>query len=298
LDDIVHLRPDRAYLLYGGGGEHVEIVPVEDLEVGNFVSVRTGDKVPADGIIISGSSEIDESSLTGEARPVDVKVGDTVSAGTINVGLTHLIVRITSSSEDSAVSRLIRLVEEAQTNSSPTEKIVDSFARSYTPLVLLVASVMCTVPWLIDGAELGRYWTLNGLILVVVACPCALTISTPVTYAAGLTATAQKGVLVKGGAHLEALGCVRTVLFDKTGTLTEGKFKFTHLDTVGTHFSRREVLRLLAIMESPSSHPLAATLVQAAKDEGIDTSKTRSGDKTFYSQRSYNTKRRGSHRHP
>ena len=114
---------------------------------------------------------------------------------------------------------------------------------------------------------------------MVIACPCALTISTPVTHAAGLAATAQRGVLVKGGAHLEALGCVGTILFDKTGTLTEWKFKLAHLDTVGTHVSRQEVLRLLAIMESPSSHPLAATLVQAAIDEGIDTSKTPLGDK-------------------
>jgi len=270
LDDIVHLRPDRANLLNNGedGGEQVEIIPVEDLEVGNLVSVRTGDKVPADGVVTSGSSQIDESSLTGEAKPIDRKVGDVVSAGTINVGHTRLIVRTTSSSEDSAVSRLIRLVEEAQSNRSPTENIVDSFARSYTPVVVVIAFFMCTIPWL-AGRETGRYWTLNGLILVVIACPCALTISTPVTYAAGLAATAQKGILVKGGARLEALGCVRTVLFDKTGTLTEGKFKLTQLETVGDKTTREEVLRLLATMEAPSSHPLAATLVDAAKKEGV-----------------------------
>jgi len=276
LDDIVHLRPDRANLLEdeggSGGGEHVEIVSVEDLEVGSRVSVRTGDKVPADGVVISGSSQIDESSLTGEARPVDRKEGDSVSAGTINVGLTRLIVRTTSSSEDSAVSRLIRLVEEAQSNRSPTEKIVDSFARSYTPVVVGIALIISTIPWLIGGKEVGRHWTLNGLILVVIACPCALTISTPVTYAAGLAAAAQKGILVKGGAKLEALGCVRTVLFDKTGTLTEGKFKLKHLETVGNSKTREEVLRLLATMEAPSSHPLAATLVDAAKNEGVKMS--------------------------
>ena len=135
-------------------------------------------------------------------------VGNTVSAGTIDVGLARLIVRTTSFSEDSAVSRLIRLVKEAHTNRSPTEKIIDLFARSYTPLVVLVASDICTVPWKIDCTELGQYWTLNDLIFAVIACPCALTISTPVTHAAGLAATAQRGVLVKDGARLEALGCV------------------------------------------------------------------------------------------
>jgi len=148
---------------------------------------------------------------------------------------------------------------------------VDAFARSYTPVVICAAILMCTIPWFF-GVEIGRKWALNGLIVVVIACPCALTISTPVTYAAGLAATAQRGIIVKGGARLEALGSVKTIVFDKTGTLTEGKFRLLHLDTIGENKTRKEVLELLALMEGPSSHPLAATLVNAARSEGVEVS--------------------------
>jgi len=267
LADIVNLRPEHANLIHSSSGE-VTIVPACDLPVGSLVSVRTGDKIPADGIVIEGNSLIDESSLTGEARPIDKRINDNVSGGTINIGTTRIVVRTTVSAEDSAVSRLIRLVEEAQSNKSPTEKIVNLFARSYTPVVVCLAFLMCTIPW-IQGIETGRYWTINGLIIIVIACPCALTISTPVTYAAGLAATAKKGILVKGGSRLEALGCVKTVFFDKTGTLTEGKFQLSNFETVGNYRNREEALKYLAMIEAPSSHPLAAALVKAAKMEGV-----------------------------
>jgi len=145
---------------------------------------------------------------------------------------------------------------------------VDKFARRYTPFVLSIALALCTVPWLFSE-ELGRYWMLKGLIIIVIACPCALTISTPVTYSAGLAAAAQRGIIIKGGNKLEALGNVKTVLLDKTGTITTGLFELSHLEVVGNSKSRKEVLELLAIMEAPSSHPLSACLVSAAKEEGI-----------------------------
>ena len=267
LDDIIHLRPEHANYIDQNSGE-IKIVPVNDLDIDDLVSVRMGDKIPTDGVVVEGFSQIDEASLTGESRPIDKGVGDVVSGGTINVGNTRLVVRATALVEDSAVSRLIRLVEESASNRSPTEQLVDAFARSYTPTVIFVAVLLCTIPWF-WGVEMGRKWSLNGLIIIVIACPCALTISTPVTYAAGLAATAQKGIIVKGGAKLEALGKVKTIVFDKTGTLTEGKFRFIDLKLVGKKRTRREVLELLAIMEGPSSHPLAATLVHAAKEEGV-----------------------------
>jgi len=267
LDEIINMRPDHANLIDQDTGD-IDIVAVDELEIGDLVNVRMGDKIPSDGVIVEGETQIDESSLTGESMSLNKVVGDAVSGGTINVGRTRIIVRITASVEDSAVSRLIRLVEESNTNRSPTEQLVDAFARSYTPSVIAVAILMSTLPWFF-GVEVGRRWTLNGLIIVVIACPCALTISTPVTYAAGLAATAQKGVIVKGGAKLEALGNVKKIIFDKTGTLTEGKFKLIDLKTIGGKKSRSKVLELLAIMEGPSSHPLAATLVNAAKDEDV-----------------------------
>ena len=267
LSEIVQLRPDHANLIHPETKEIV-IVPAEEVPVGSLISVRTGDKVPADGVVVEGTSSLDESSLTGESVPVSKTVDDTVSGGSINIGSTQLVVRTTSSVDDSTVSRLIRLVEEAQANRSPTEKMVDGFARAYTPVVVLLALIMATIPW-INGSDAGREWTMNALIIIVIACPCALTISTPVTYAAGLAATAQRGIVVKGGASLEALGSVDTVVIDKTGTITEGKFSVTHLEQVGETRPRKEMLKLLALMEAPSSHPLSATLVRAAKNEGV-----------------------------
>jgi Cd2+/Zn2+-exporting ATPase len=150
--------------------------------------------------------------------------------------------------------------------------MVDRFARVYTPIVIVVALSMCTIPWLVDR-EMGRKWMMNGLIIIVIACPCALTISTPVTYAAGLTAAARRGIIVKGGCHLESLGNVKTVVLDKTGTITWGKFRLVELVITCDTFKRREALELLAVMESHSSHPLSATLVNAAHAEGVSIPK-------------------------
>ena len=267
LDSILNLRPDYANLISSTHGE-IKIIPANQLRIGSLVIVRTGDKVPSDGFVVEGSSCVDESSLTGESLPIQKKVNDNVSGGTINIGNTRLIVKTTSSVENSAVSRLIRLVEESASNRSPTEQIVNTFAKSYTPTVIFIAILMCTIPWFF-GKELGRQWTLNGLILIIIACPCALTISTPVTYAAGLAAAAKSGIVIKGGASLEALGSVNTIIFDKTGTLTGGKFNLIHLNAVGDLMERQDMLKLLASLEASSNHPLAAALLRAAKDEGI-----------------------------
>jgi Cd2+/Zn2+-exporting ATPase len=267
LSAIVQLRPESANLIHPQSGEII-VVPARVVPEGALVIVRTGDKIPCDGVVIEGQSTVDASSLTGESRPVRKAVNDDVSGGTINSGNMQLLVRTTASADDSAVARLIRLVEEAQANRSETEKLVDEFARIYTPIVVLSALIMCTVPWA-WGREIGNQWTHNGLVLIVVACPCALIISTPVSYVAGLAATAQRGVLIKGGAHLEALGLVKHICFDKTGTLTQGKFKMLHLSVVGEAKSRPEVLEFLSLVEERASHPLAQALVDAARREGV-----------------------------
>jgi len=272
LSAIVQLRPERANLIDVESGDII-IVPAAALSVGSFVLVRTGDKIPCDGVVVDGTSAVDESSLTGESRPVRKGPDDKVSGGTINIGTTPLRVKNVSTANDSAVSRLIQLVEEAQANRSPTEKMVDRFAKIYTPIVVLLAFSMCTFPWL-AGNEAGKYWTKLGLITIVIACPCALIISTPITYVAGLAATAQRGIIVKGGAHLEALGRVKKIAFDKTGTLTQGKFALLHLNILGDRFSREEVMEYLALMESPSSHPLAIALVQATRNENVTVNKS------------------------
>lgn len=267
LSSIIQLRPDKAHIVHPSTKELV-VVPASVVPVGAIVSVKSGEKIPCDGIVVEGQSTVDESSLTGESRPVLKGVDQEVSGGTVNCGLAQLVVRTTCTAENSAVSRLIRLVEEAQANRSETEKLVDEFAKIYTPVIVLAAILMVSVPWAF-GPETGRFWTNNGLILMVVACPCALIISTPVSYVAGLAATAQKGVLIKGGAYLEALGLVKTICFDKTGTLTTGEFALLHLDLVGERFNRREILQYLFLMEERASHPMAQSILKAAKNENV-----------------------------
>ena len=267
LTSIVKLKPERANLIQPKTKELI-IVPATSVPVGAMVAVKSGDKIPCDGVVIEGKSTVDESSLTGESRPVKKSPGDEVSGGTVNCGNTQIVVRTNRTSDDSAVSRLIRLVEEAQANRSETEKIVDSFAKVYTPIVVFSALAMCTIPWY-WGDEIGRDWMARGLSLIVIACPCALVISTPIAYVAGLAATAQNGVLVKGGAYLEALGQLKHVCFDKTGTLTVGEFNLLKLDVFGTKASREEVLQYLALMEDRATHPLAKSLVDGVKAEGV-----------------------------
>jgi len=273
LSVILQLRPERANLIHPKTGEII-VVPVGLVPVGALVSVKAGDKIPCDGVVMEGHSTVDESSLTGESRPVRKGLNDLVSGGTINSGNTQMTVQTIASAEDSAVARLIRLVEEAQANRSDTEKLVDEFARIYTPLIVSAAISMCTIPWA-WGHEIGAKWTELGLVLIVIACPCALIISTPVSYVAGLAATAQRGVLVKGGAHLEALGMVTTVCFDKTGTLTQGKFQLVHFAIINDSMSRKEALEYLVLMEDRASHPLAWALIEGAQKEGVKIPKGR-----------------------
>ena len=201
LSSIAKLRPERARVRDDETKKY-HIVPATSVPVGSIVVVPTGDKIPCDGVIVEGTSTLDESSLTGESRPIRKSIGDTVCGGTINSGRTQLVVKTTSLADDSAVARLIRLVEDAQTNRSPTELFIDEFAKLYTPAVVMTAISMCTFPWMISPS-VGREWTRMGLVTIVIACPCALIISTPVTYVAGIAAAAQKGIVVKGGVHLE-----------------------------------------------------------------------------------------------
>mmetsp|Transcript_12962 Transcript_12962/g.18104 ORF Transcript_12962/g.18104 Transcript_12962/m.18104 type:complete len:1240 (-) Transcript_12962:140-3859(-) len=266
LSNIVQLRPEHANLIHPAT-QDIMTVPATSVPIGAFVSVRFGDKIPCDGIVMEGHSTVDESTLTGESRPVRKRPTSKVSGGTINTGVTPLKICTTSTVENSAVARLIRLVEEAQANRSPTEKLVDEFARRYTPVVLLAALLMCTIPWAF-GSETGRLWTHNGLVLIIVACPCALIISTPVSYVAALAATAQRGIVIKGGAHLEALGLVKKIAFDKTGTLTAGDFALLQLEVIGdSSRTRQQVLQYLSKIESNAAHPLSQALVKAAQNE-------------------------------
>ncbi|KAL7547302.1 hypothetical protein ACHAWF_010623 [Thalassiosira exigua] len=271
LSAMVRLRPERANVL-NPVTKDIVVLPASAVALGALVSVRTGDKIPCDGIVVEGTSTVDESSLTGESRPVKKSIGMSVSGGTINSGNCQLLIKTTATSNNSAVARLIRLVEEAQMNRSDTEKFVDAFAKLYTPVVVLAAFCMVTIPWAF-GSEVGIFWAKNGLITIVIACPCALIISTPVVYVAGLAATAQMGVLVKGGQYLETLGRTKVIAFDKTGCLTQGVFAMIHFEVIGQKRPRNEVLGYLALMEAPASHPLSDAIVKGAENEQVEVPK-------------------------
>lgn len=213
---LMELAPDLALLANGE-----RWVSVSTLQVGDRVRVRPGHRIPADGVIVSGSSAIDESPVTGESLPIEKVPRDTVFAGTLN-GQGVLTVEVQRVAEDSTVARIKRLIEEAQTQRAPAQRFVDRFARVYTPIVVSLAVLLATVPPLLGLGDLST-WTYRALVMLVISCPCALVISTPVTLVSALARAASAGVLIKGGRHLESLATVRAIAFDKTGTLTVGR---------------------------------------------------------------------------
>jgi Cd2+/Zn2+-exporting ATPase len=239
-------------------------VPAASLAVGDLIVVRPGDRIPADGEIVDGSSEIDESPVTGESTPKRKGKSDNVFAGTISTDGV-LKVWVTATAEDNTIARVVRLVEEAQESKAPTERFIDRFSRYYTPGVLVVGALVAILPPLLFGAEWSE-WIYKGLAILLIGCPCALVISTPAAVAAGLSAGARRGMLMKGGAVLEGFGNVNAVAFDKTGTLTEGKPVVTDVIPYGR--TEGEVLSMAAALEQGSSHPLAvAILAKATADK-------------------------------
>ncbi|EIM29126.1 heavy metal translocating P-type ATPase [Microvirga lotononidis] len=262
IQNLTKLVPKTALIERDGKTEEV---PAETLAVGSVILVRPGDRVPADGAIVSGESAVDEAPVTGESVPKRKGEGETVFAGTIN-GDGALRVRVTAAAHDNTIARIVRLVEEAQESKAPTERFIDRFSRYYTPAVLAVGALVAVVPPLLFGAPWGE-WIYKGLAILLIGCPCALVISTPAAIAAGLAAGARRGLLMKGGAVLETLGTITVAALDKTGTLTEGKPKVTDVIPVGR--SEHEVLSLAASLETGSSHPLAMAILARAAEAGV-----------------------------
>ncbi len=240
-------------------------VAANTLSVGDVIQVRPGDRIPADGIILSGESAIDEAPVTGESTPNRKGEGETVFAGTVNTDAA-LRVRVTAEAQDNTIARVVRLVEEAQEAKAPTERFIDRFSRVYTPAVLVVGALVAVLPPLFAGEPWGE-WVYKGLAVLLIGCPCALVISTPAAIASGLSAGARRGLLIKGGAVLETLGKVTAVALDKTGTLTEGRPRVT--DVVALQGSERDVLEDAAALDATSSHPIAKAIVARAGAEGI-----------------------------
>jgi Zn2+/Cd2+-exporting ATPase len=215
---LINLVPRTARIEEAG---EVREVPVERLRVGDIVVVRPGDRVPSDGEVIEGVSEVDEGPVTGESVPVAKGIGGQVYAGSINAN-GMLRVRLTHTAADNTIARIIHLVEEAQGSKAPTARFIDRFSAYYTPAAMAVAALIIVGPPVVAGAD-WYTWIYRGLATLLIACPCALVISTPAAIASGLASGARRGLLIKGGAALETLGKVRTIAFDKTGTLTIGK---------------------------------------------------------------------------
>ncbi len=241
-------------------------VPAETLQIGATILVRPGDRISADGVILSGESAINEAPVTGESVPVQKNAGDSVFAGTVN-GDAALRIRVTAAAADNTIARVVKLVEEAQESKAPTERFIDRFSKYYTPGVVVVAALVAVLPPLFMGGDWGE-WVYKGLAILLIGCPCALVISTPAAIAASLSAGARRGLLLKGGAVLEGLGRLTAVALDKTGTLTEGKPKVTDLVPFGK--SGPETLRLAAALETGSSHPLALAILAMAHEDEID----------------------------
>ncbi len=262
IQSLTTLVPKSALLEENGATREV---PAEALAVGSIILVRPGDRISADGIIVSGESAIDESPVTGESVPVRKGPDDTVFAGTVN-GDTALRIRVTAAAADNTIARVVKLVEEAQESKAPTERFIDRFSRYYTPGVVAVAAVVAILPPLVAGGSWSE-WVYKGLAILLIGCPCALVISTPAAIAASLSSGARRGLLLKGGAVLEGLGKITAVALDKTGTLTEGKPKVTDILAFGS-FTEAQVLSRAAVLERSSSHPLAlAILNRAATDK-------------------------------
>jgi len=260
---LVELTPTEA-LVRDAIGEHR--VPVEQVAIGSMIVVRPGEKIPLDGDVIKGQSAVNQAPVTGESLPVEKGPGDGVFAGTIN-GRGALEVRVTRRGRDTTLGRIIHLVERAQAQRAPAQTLVERFARVYTPAVIALAAAVAVIPPLtVHGS--WEAWLYRALVLLVVSCPCALVISTPVSIVAALAVAARKGVLIKGGAHLEAVSRVACVAFDKTGTLTRGRPEVVEIMAFeGTAAS--SVVALAASVEQRSTHPIAQAILDHASSAGI-----------------------------
>ena len=274
ISELMDITEDVAYLV---DGDEVIQVDSDEVEIGSIIEVKPGDKVPIDGEIVEGSSVLDSAALTGESKPVDVAVGDSVFSGTINMSS---VIRIKTTAEfgDSTASKIMALVESASSNKSHSENFISKFARYYTPIVCALALALAIIPPLVSGLILGdgytfSTWIYRALTFLVISCPCALVISIPLSFFAGIGGASSKGVMIKGSNYLEALSKVETVFFDKTGTLTKGNFKVTSTysciddnssnNLADGNYESINLLKYASSAEYYSNHPIGLSLVNA-----------------------------------
>ncbi|HWR08252.1 heavy metal translocating P-type ATPase [Sporomusa sp.] len=257
---LMELAPPEARVLRNSAEQNL---PVEEIVIGDIIIVKPGERIAMDGIVRSGLSAVNQATITGESLPVEKTTGSIVYAGTVN---EHgaLEIEVTRIAADSTLSKIMHLVEEAQAQKAPSQQFVDVFAKYYTPAVLLVAAGVMIIPWLLFGQEFAP-WFYKGLVLLVISCPCALVISTPVSIVSAIGNSSRNGVLIKGGAYLEQIGAIQAIAFDKTGTLTHGRPVVTDILPLGDN-NEQSLLAQAAAVEKWSEHPLAVSIVEKAKD--------------------------------
>jgi Cd2+/Zn2+-exporting ATPase len=264
VEALMDLTPTLVEVVKEGGTASLR---PEEVPVGALFQVKPGERVPLDGLVLQGSSALNQAPITGESMPVSKRPGEEVFAGSIN-GDGALVIECSKPASDTVLARIIRMIGEAQSKRAPSEQWVDRFAQVYTPVVMILAILVALVPPLLIGGA-WTDWFYRALVLLVIACPCALVISTPVSIVAGLASAARHGVLVKGGIHLEAPASLRAIAFDKTGTLTEGRPRVLEVIPVSFH-SEKVMLRVAAALESQSSHPIAVAIVEYVRSQGCD----------------------------
>lgn len=260
---LLKLAPETAKVKKDGQETEVH---VHEINIGNIIVVRPGERIPLDGEVSKGSSSVNQAPITGESMPVEKAKGDMVFSGTINQE-GYLEIKVTKRSEESILSKIAKMVEEAEGKKSKTEAFIERFARIYTPIVIALAIGVAVIPTLFLNQPLG-VWLYRALVLLVVSCPCALAISTPVSMVSAITSATRKGVLIKGSSYLEELNKVRAIAFDKTGTLTEGRLEVSDIVSL-SQLSENEILSLAASIEMCSEHPIAQAILKKAQHKGV-----------------------------
>ena len=264
IKSLVEIAPDTARVKVG---DKEVMRNVDEVNIGDIVIVKPGDKVPLDGKVISGSSSINQASITGESVPVLKQIGDEVFSGTVNED-GYLEIEVTTEAKDSVISKIVTLVKRSQLNRSETESLVEKVAKYYTPIMMVAAAIVAFVPPLFFGQNLTD-WVYKALSLLVISCPCAFLISTPVGMVSSITSATRNGVIIKGSTYVEEMRNVKAVIFDKTGTLTEGKLKLSDVEVLDDAYSKEDIVKIAASLEFQSSHPIAQAIVNYADENSI-----------------------------